>query len=164
MAEEKIYSWEDINDLCDSLIDQINHEFDVIVPILRGGLIPGSMLAYRYFNKFGPIDIQPIIWQTRDNNKKEIEKLIDVFHNNSNILIMDDLLDSGLTFYQIEEELNNIGIDFKRVIENKWNINFAVLMQNVSAKYNKLKIGNIIAGEMIDKESDPRWIRFPWEN
>lgn len=164
MTEENIYSWEKINGLCKNLISQIDYSHDVIVPILRGGMIPGSILAYHHFNKFGAIDIQPIIWQTRDNQKSEIQKLIKIFNSYKKILIVDDLIDSGLTFNQIDQQLNNVVINLDSIIEFGWDITIAVLMYNKSLEYQKPTIGNLIYGEVIDKEFDPRWIKFPWDD
>jgi hypoxanthine phosphoribosyltransferase len=38
-------NWEDIDRLIDKLVPQFNHEFNAMVIVTRGGLIPGGMLA-----------------------------------------------------------------------------------------------------------------------
>lgn len=39
------YSWQDVDDLCRRLASMINEPFDVLVCILRGGAVPGVILA-----------------------------------------------------------------------------------------------------------------------
>jgi hypoxanthine phosphoribosyltransferase len=38
-------TWEDVDRLIDRLVPQLNHEYQAMVIITRGGLIPGGMLA-----------------------------------------------------------------------------------------------------------------------
>ena len=42
---QEMLSWDDVDKLIDHLIPQFNEEFDAMVMITRGGIIPGGMLA-----------------------------------------------------------------------------------------------------------------------
>jgi uncharacterized protein len=41
----EVLNWEDVDKLIDHLIPQFEHEFDAMVMITRGGIIPGGILA-----------------------------------------------------------------------------------------------------------------------
>ncbi|KPK22699.1 MAG: hypothetical protein AMK69_19255, partial [Nitrospira bacterium SG8_3] len=41
----EIVTWNEVNQLIDHLVDQFEHEFEAMVMITRGGIIPGGMLA-----------------------------------------------------------------------------------------------------------------------
>ncbi|TAK12252.1 MAG: phosphoribosyltransferase [Anaerolineae bacterium] len=41
----ELIPWEEVNRLIDHLIVQFDHEFDAMVIITRGGIVPGGMLA-----------------------------------------------------------------------------------------------------------------------
>jgi uncharacterized protein len=42
---QEVLSWDDVDKLIDHLIPQFENEFDAMVMITRGGIIPGGMLA-----------------------------------------------------------------------------------------------------------------------
>jgi hypoxanthine phosphoribosyltransferase len=45
LEKRLILSWEDVDKLIDLLLPQFRHEFNAMVMITRGGIIPGGMLA-----------------------------------------------------------------------------------------------------------------------
>ena len=68
--------------------------------------------------------------------------------DNSSILIIDDINDTGNTLAKIKKEFN-------RYIKK---IKFAVLINNKSSSFEVDYYGS-----EIDKNIDNRWIVFPWE-
>ena len=42
---QEVLSWDDVDKLIDHLLPQFNQEYDAMVMITRGGIIPGGMLA-----------------------------------------------------------------------------------------------------------------------
>ena len=42
---QELLTWDDVDALIDHLIPQFNHEFDGMVIITRGGIVPGGLLA-----------------------------------------------------------------------------------------------------------------------
>ena len=47
MPESLIVTWEELDDLVARLATQVGRDFDLVLAITRGGLVPAGMLAYR---------------------------------------------------------------------------------------------------------------------
>ncbi len=104
--EKLIYTWEqqvsDTNKICDQ-IEKDEFTPDVIVGISRGGLIPGVMISHKL-----NIPFKPVHASTRDFPHWEnyLPK-----PNDSKVLIVDDICDSGETFERlsnyIKENINH---------------------------------------------------------
>ena len=87
--------------------------------------------------------------QLRDNESVPNLMVLDSCINTlSNILIIDDINDTGATFNFIKNRIN----------QQDLSIFFAVLIDNNSSKF---KVD--FRGKIIDKIKDPSWIIFPWE-
>lgn len=43
----ELVTWEEVEELVDLLIDQFEHDFEAMLIITRGGIVPGGMLAER---------------------------------------------------------------------------------------------------------------------
>ena len=148
MQEKIIYTWKDFDDDINLVTDKINSSLwtpDYIVGVKRGGLIPAIKLSH-IFNK-------PLIMmscQLRDSNDNEI-KLYEVEYlpKNKNILIVDDICDSGSTFTEITNQLINQGFN---------NIRTCSLIINTSQNF----VINYSIRE-IDRTQNKSWISFPWE-
>ena len=79
-----------------------------------------------------------------------------------NILIVDDINDSGATFDWIKKDwtsgcLPNETEAWKSVWNN--NVKFAVMVDNEASNFEKIDY----FGEAINKIEDPALIAFPWE-
>ena len=66
-----------------------------------------------------------------------------------NILIVDDINDTGATFNFVKNSMT----------EYKSNFSYASLIENKSSKF---KVD--FKGKIIDKKINPNWIVFQWEN
>ena len=94
--EKLIYTWEqqidDTNLICEK-IEADGFKPDVIVGISRGGLIPGVMISHKL-----SIPFKPVHASTRDFPHWEnyLPK-----SNDSKVLIVDDICDSGETFERL---------------------------------------------------------------
>jgi hypoxanthine phosphoribosyltransferase len=150
MASKIIYSWSDF----DKDIKTIHHNLlddgwvpDYIVGVKRGGLIPAISLSHR-FNK-------PLIMmscQLRDSNDNEVRLYeVEDISKDKNILIVDDMCDSGITLSKIIHKF--IANEF-----NIGNIKTCALFYNTSQSF-------IVdyTTRTIDRNIDQRWIVFPWE-
>ena len=115
--------------------------FDVLVPILRGGLPLATVLSYH----LGIKDIEPIYWQTRDNCRSDL-RLYNIVASFSNPLFVDDLIDSGKT-------LNDIADHIAGTVEN---LTAAVLIKRPSIE---VKTFQLVYATSFDFE----WIDFPWD-
>ena len=117
---------------------------DVIIAIARGGCVPGVYLSHLLSK---PLEI--ITWQTRDGCTKQVPNI----SNDKQVLIVDDINDSGLTFNQILNSLNfETELERKRM---KKNIKTAALWERNSSKFSV-----DIKPNKIDTKD---WIIFPWE-
>ena len=105
MAVKRIISWDTITDGCTVLADKISQKqkYDIIIGIGRGGLIPASILA-------NYLEIPRVLnfgcrSYSKDNRKQGLEIYQDIeliqgqkYLSNSNVLVIDDLSDTGDTF------------------------------------------------------------------
>lgn len=114
-----------------------------IVSITRGGLVPGVYLSHRLnlINK-------PVTWQTRDGAIKESIEL----SNHDQILIVDDINDSGTTFRQILDDVRSKGIDPTLMRQN-------IKTVSLWTRYNS-KFSVDFTTNNVDTDD---WINFPWE-
>jgi hypoxanthine phosphoribosyltransferase len=82
-------------------------------------------------------------------------------HHRKNILIVDDINDSGATMQWIKNDWQNSCMPTDPIWSEVWNHNvkFAVLVDNQSSEFKNIDY----SGMKIDKSRDPRWIVFPWE-
>lgn len=148
--EKIIYSWDDF----DNSIKHIEHRLlidnwipDYIVGVKRGGLIPAIALSHR-FNK-------PLIMmscQLRDNKDNEVRLYeVEELPKDKNVLIVDDICDSGITLSQIILKFiaNNFNIDHIKTCALFYNTeqNFIV---DYYARY-------------LNRSENKEWIIFPWE-
>jgi len=145
----------DIQKYVSTIVSQLyndNWRPDYIVGITRGGLIPSVMLSQFTGVKMHTLDVR-----LRDGDEKESNvSMADDAQSGKNILIVDDINDTGATFNWIMEDWG-IGDDY---LDTNSNVKFAVLMDNLSSECNVTM--NYIGTE-IDKSEDPSWIVFPWE-
>lgn len=150
---EKI-SWEKVEELCYKIASEIKKddlEIDVLVPILRGGmpisLLLSSMLKVEETSCIHirrSVDDNPNT-EFREPINKGITNVDKI--NNSNILIIDDTLDSKKT------------LDYAIKLLKEYNpksINIAVLYN-----FNKETFDEIYSGEKVENY---KWVIFPWED
>jgi len=128
----------------------------VIIGSARGGLIPAQYLAYGMDVKH----IESLSVQLRDNTElntlNEINALLDKlvrkykkYNDKINILIVDDLVDSGDTIKQVRTLLHHKNLE----------IRIAVLYQNTKISNEK----NIRLSDYWGKEKPQGWLNFPWD-
>ncbi|MGN0974182.1 MAG: phosphoribosyltransferase [Bacilli bacterium] len=146
--------WEEIENLTFKIAENIikdNKEIDLIVPILRGGM-PIAMFLSSMLNveDMSCIHIRRSI---NDDPNTEFKSPINKGITNpekisgSNILIVDDTLDSKITLDYTIELLSQY---------NPKSINVAILYN-----FNKDTFKNIYSGEQVQNY---KWIIFPWED
>ena len=142
---------------------------DYVVGIPRGGLLPAVMFSH-FLNR--PMVIQDV--RLRDNIQQQSnpEIPLDALEGKQ-ILIVDDINDTGATFQWMINDWENIiephlyhhhGKAVHMPAENKalWkrNIVFAVLINNEGSEFKDVKY----SARSINKTEDPSWVVFPWEN
>lgn len=130
-------TWQEVEDCVRTIVGKINFEgteIKTVVGLSRGGLVPGVMISHQLNAKF-----VPVVWQTRDDNVQWTNMI--QTHNSEDVLIVDDLIDSGLTYEQIKVHAPKA----------KW-----------AVMYNKRPDISVdfVAGNLYN---DSRWLDFPWE-
>jgi|TARA_Y100000816_G_C25647631_1_gene344501 hypoxanthine phosphoribosyltransferase len=148
MLEEKSYfTIDDMKTALSKIISQIessNFTPEIIFSINRGGCIPGVYLSHAINVQHKVIDVQ----LRDDTNSPNLEPLTNIILVYNNILIIDDINDTGSTFNFIKKSFEN---------HNK-KLYYASLIEN---KTSSFKVN--FFGKIIDKSVDPKWIVFPWE-
>ena len=127
-------------------IKMSNKQYDKVVGIARGGLPLATALSYK-LNV--PLDV--IFWQTRGTSNKVMNTfLAEEIALGKRILLVDDIIDSGVAMKEIKE---SFGIDATS------NVDIAVLYYNVAQS-----VKPTYAVRPIDRTTETRWINFWWEN
>lgn len=125
-------------------IDQysLSHDYDYIVGITRGGLIPAVFLSHRL-----GIPMISINWSTRDSGITLIDKSTSNILQGRNVLIVEDIIDSGETLKQLMIEMSTFcTIDVATLIYNT--------QQSIEPKFYDVT---------IDRTEYVHWINFFWE-
>ena len=146
-GKSKYFGKEDFIDSLNKIIEQIensNWSPEIIFSINRGGCVPGIYLSHRLSLKHKVIDIQ-----FRDSNRppdfKMVKQKIKKFEN---ILLVDDINDSGKTLKTIYDLINAYS-------KNIYN---ATLIYNQESS-----IKTAFYGKIIKRSEDKNWYVFPWE-
>jgi hypoxanthine phosphoribosyltransferase len=130
---------------------------DFVIGLTRGGLVPAVMISHWF-----QVPLETLKVTLCDGNYAVSDlKLAQAAADLKNILIVDDINDSGATFNWILADWS------KTVSETPWdniwnhNVKFATLVQNISSNFYA---STDYSGLEINKEEDNSWIVFPWEN
>jgi uncharacterized protein len=149
---------------------------DYIVGITRGGLIPAvyisqyldvpmHTLGVSLRNEIN--DCEHNCWMPEDafgyvpeGDRESINSRWDPSFR-KNILIVDDINDTGATFAWIKQDWQESCLPKNPVWDTVWhhNVKFAVLINNESSTFKTVDFSAC----SINKADDPQWIVFPWE-
>jgi hypoxanthine phosphoribosyltransferase len=136
-------SWQQIENEVNKIANTIlskKDNFDVVIGLSRGGLIPGVMLSHKLNLPF-----IPLVWQTRDGSKKD-KKLLKQY-NKETTLVIDDLIDSGKTFYEVIKVAPNV--KYAALFDKQLSLNSEYFSKNLD-----------YCGSLL--YNDNRWLIFPW--
>jgi uncharacterized protein len=168
----------DITNLTSKICRQVSRtdwKPDLIVGINRGGLIPGVLIS-QWFD----IGHVPLSVSLRDHEDCEsnlwLAEMAFGYHRTDlpepagtnptlrkNILIVDDINDTGATFNWIIKDWASGCLPDDPAWTDIWNHNvkFAVLVDNLASKCDaKMDF----CGMEINKAEDDVWVDFPWED
>ena len=110
-VERDVVSWEDLADMVADLAGRVRGEYDVMLAITRGGLVPAGMLAYRlgirnilvaaveYYDDAGRPGPRPTFLQFP----------ADPLLRGQRVLIVDEVWDSGTTIHAVTERVRQAG-------------------------------------------------------
>lgn len=149
---------------------------DYIVGITRGGLLAASMLSHYFGVPMHSLDVsfrdndmapESNLWMAEDafgyvsnpnypdlggDSSAEARK---------NILIVDDMNDSGKTLNWIKEDWPAGCLPSSAAWDEIWgsNVRFAVVVNNTTSDFKDVEY----VGIEVNKYEDPQWIVFPYE-
>ena len=153
MIKNKIYTWRDVEKMCSQLLVQLyNSEWrpDYIVGITRGGNVPATILS----NMTG-IRCEAVKVALRDGESGKtgdsISWMADDAKLGKNILVVDDINDTGATFEWLSNDWGLNGGD---------NVRFATLTENLSSNFD----GVDYSCYAVNKAEEDVWLVYPWEN
>tara|TARA_B100000287_G_scaffold408648_1_gene435216 strand:- start:120 stop:551 length:432 start_codon:yes stop_codon:yes gene_type:complete len=114
---------------------------DLLVGIIRGGLIPATMISHQT-----NIPMTTLDWQTRDGEFKDILKLDELRTQQFNIMFIDDICDTGATIHEIREQYPGarFSVLFTKTVD--MGLDFEGIRLYNSSEYKR-----------------KQWINFPWE-
>lgn len=144
-------SWRKIDKLVDVIVSHVkNKEYDLIISLNRGGIIPGVLLSHRLKIKHGVITIQSYSGKKRTKDciiDRYISMLGDI-NPNHRLLIVDDIADSGRTLEELLKFLDMIKVPRK-------NIETATLYYKERSVFRPTYYGK--------KINNDTWVEFAWE-
>lgn len=177
---KKVYvSWNDVQRQTQEIIRQMyldNWQPDYIVGITRGGLVPANLIS-QY------LDVTMYALQVRlrdgvdDDTESNLWMSEDAFGYHSsgpelagssnpelrkNILIVDDINDSGATINWIRKDWQTSCLPNDPAWAEVWghNVRIATLYDNETSA-SEITVN--YTAETVNKHNDPQWIVFPWE-
>ena len=182
MIKKKFYSWQDVERMCVSIVNQMykdNWRPDYIVGITRGGNVPATIIS----NMTG-IRCEALKVALRDGDESECEVNAwmseDAFGyvpledqetyksrwdiaRRKKILIVDDINDTGATFNWIKKDWQSSCLpNATEVWDKVWgnSVRFAVLTENLSSDFD----GVSYYCDEVNKAEEDCWLVYPWEN
>ena len=153
--EKRYITWQDVENLVLKISNNLkkdNVKIDTIVPILKGGFIPGTLIGkVLNIDKFSCLHIRRSASNLSNCDFHE-PKMLGITATdglkNKNVLIVEDIIDSGETIKFAIQELKKQGVA---------NIIVASLYSfYLNDNYGKIYHGN-------DDPKDACWIVFPWD-
>ncbi len=167
MIKKHYYSWQDIETMCTSIVNQMytdNWRPDYIVGLTRGGNVPATIIS----NMTG-IRCEALKVSLRDDDSESESNCWmaeDAFGYNKepmNILIVDDINDTGATFNWIMKDWQAGCLPNDDKWQNVWNNNvrFATLTDNLASEFTEHCAYNC---HEINKAEEDVWLVYPWEN
>jgi len=143
--KDKIYEYIDwasfiikVRDLA-NIIKNSKYMPDIILGISRGGLIPATMLSYML--KVKKLSSVQVIHYDDNENELQLKITEKLSIDSANILVVDDIVDSGKTLKLVKEKLKS---------------------KNVKTAVIYYKIWSTITPDFYARKTT-NWIIFPWE-
>ena len=130
--------WDDIENLVKKTalkIKENNKNYDLIIGIKNGGIIPAKLISRE-------LDINDIDFISVKMNQMFASSN---FPRNKKYLLIDEIYDTGKTFFTVNKFFNSFEYDYACLI----------------SRYRIIDNNKIITGEILNHN---KWIVFPWEN
>ena len=186
MIQKRWLTHEDVRSQCLDLAQKITKSDwkpHYVVGLTRGGLLPAVMLSHWFGVRCETLkvslrddggDSESNFWMAEDafgfvtreddefsNRSDDVDMTRHYELNRKNILVVDDINDSGATINWIKRDWQSGCLPDDPSWRNVWhgNVRFAVLVNNLAST---AKID--YAAMEVNKAEKDLWIEFPWEN
>ena len=162
------YSWQDVEHQVHEILRQITNSGwrpDYVVGLTRGGLVPANLIS-----QYLAVPMECLKVSLRDDTSQSESNLWmaeDAFGHDmeqpKNILIVDDINDSGATLNWIKKDWQSSCFSKDKRWKEVWGntVRVAVLIDNESSK-SKLNVSYNAVD--LNKAEEDVWIVFPWED
>jgi uncharacterized protein len=180
--KKRYYTWQDVEQAAVSIAMQMykdNWRPDYIVGITRGGLTLATVLSHLIGCRMETLkvklrdaengeDCETNCWMAEDafgyvdTVDREIYKSRWDPKQRKNILIVDDINDTGATFEWIKKDWQSGCLPGEDVAWNSvWgkSVRFAVMTENLSSNFQ----GVSYCYDEVNKAEDDCWLCYPWE-
>jgi xanthine phosphoribosyltransferase len=181
MIKKYYYSWQDVEKACVNIALQMykdNWRPDYIVGITRGGNIPATILsnmldirceALKVSLRDDAMGPESNLWMAEDAfGYIPLEEQETCRWDNKirkNILIVDDINDTGATFNWIKQDwMSGCLPDEDNAWNSVWNgaianVRFAVLTENLNSDFGGVRY----YAHEVNKAEESVWLVYPWE-
>jgi hypoxanthine phosphoribosyltransferase len=160
--EKKYYEYLHIHDMVANIVSQMykdNWRPDYVVGLTRGGLIPAVVMSNVYHI---PMETLKVSLRDSDTESESNLWMSEDAYNGKNILIVDDINDTGATLDWIINDWQSTCHPSDEHWSNVWgnNVRFAVLIDNLSSNFSRTVD---YSAKEINKAEKDVWIVYPWE-
>jgi len=182
VIKKHYYSWQDVERMCTELVLDMykdNWRPDYIVGITRGGNVPATIIsnmtgirceALKVSLRDDDSESETNCWMAEDAFGYVTEYDRDgIFENvkshpdkKKNILILDDINDTGATFNWIKQDWQSTCLPDDPNWDTVWggNVRFAVLTENLGSEFGSVSYYS----HEVNKAEEDVWLVYPWEN
>ena len=174
MIKKHYYSWTDIERMCVSIVNQMYADQwrpDYIVGLTRGGNVPATIISNMTGIRCEALKVslrdddqgpESNCWMSEDAFGYNDGTIVSAGPLHKNILIVDDINDTGSTFNWIKQDWQASCFPDDSRWERVWdqNVRFAALTENLASDFSQVRY----TCHEINKAEEDVWLVYPWEN